>query len=458
MATASPTPLPTAGYPRTADPTPRTPRARRRRVIADACFLLLLWMVLVGTNPLQEWVLHGEPGSGDAVNQVIYSGLFLLLLLGQGVPTRRELLCVPLGLAVAIGYCFVSLSWSIVPLIGFRRAALTAMTVWMVFRIVRDLGPDRTLKRLRQMLVVLLILNFLTVYLTPFGIHNDIFSAQTSIFGNWRGIVPHKNVAGAMGAVTVLLFLFDNRQFRWPTTIAVLASTLVFLYFADARTSQAMMVVGLVAGLAIRPYDANYRGTMVALLLLGLAIGLQLLSINMGALTRIVNDPTALTGRGAIWPLLIDYAGQHPWTGTGFGSFWQVGPDSPIWALDRTSGWVARSAPHGHNGYLDLLVTLGFPGLILIVATAILWPLLQLLLSQSITKPRRSLLLAMLIFCAGHNLAESSLFNAASVVQVFLLITIAIIHYESVDAPGLHQQWRRRIRRLMRTRARLRPA
>ena len=81
------------------------------------------------------------------------------------------------------------------------------------------------------------------------------------------------------------------------------------------------------------------------------------------ALAVLLSDPGALSGRAQIWPLLISYSQQHPWTGAGFGSFWQIGDNSPIWEL--TDGWVAEIASHGHNGYLDLIVTIGYPGMLL---------------------------------------------------------------------------------------------
>ena len=85
----------------------------------------------------------------------------------------------------------------------------------------------------------------------------------------------------------------------------------------------------------------------------------------------------------------------------------------------------------------------------------IVWPLLRLLLSQSIGKPRRSLLVAIIIFCAGHNLAESTLLNTASLVEVFLLIAIAITYRESDASPGAHHALRVRMTRLLRRPARL---
>ena len=428
-------------------------RGRRRYIVANICFAVFMWLVLIGTSPVQEWAFRGKIGEGDAVNQVLHIVIFLALLIASGMPSKRELFCIPLGLAILLAYCFVTVSWAIEPSISFRRATLTAIVVWVTFRQVNDLGPDRALKIARYALLILLAINYLMVFFSPYGIHSEVFGEVSSVVGDWRGIIPHKNVAGAACAFTILLFVFDNRQFPRVISALVVAAAAIFLYFTHSSTSEISLALALVAGIAIRPYDASYRVVLGIVLLIAAGLAIEILLTNITVLTDILNDPGALTGRGAIWPLLLEYARDHLWTGAGFSSFWQIGADSPIWTL--TSGWVAIYAAHGHNGFLDLLVTIGLPGLILAVIALIVWPLIRLLLSQSIAKPRRSLLLALIIFCTGHNLAESSLLNAASMTQVFLLIAIAITYRHSNASPGAHHGLRQRMTRLVRRPARL---
>lgn len=432
---------------------PSGTRARRRYIIANICFTVFLALVLVGTSPLREWAFNGNVGQGDSLNQVLHVVVFLGLLVGSGAPSKRELFCVPLGITLLLAYCFVSVSWAIAPLISFRRITLTAMVVWVTFRQVNDLGPQRTLRLIRYVLLILLVINFLTVFFSPFGVHTEVFGEETSVVGDWRGIIPHKNIAGAACALTILLFAFDNRQFPRLVSALVIAAAATFLYYTHSSTSEVSLVLALVAGIGIRPYDASHRVALGIFLLIVTGLVAQILFSNAAVLTDFFSDPGTLTGRGAIWPLLLEYASDHLWTGAGFSSFWQIGEDSPI--LTLTSGWVSIYAAHGHNGYLDLLVTIGLPGVLLAIVAMIVWPLLRLLLSLSIGKPRRSLLLAIIIFCAGHNLAESSLLNAASVTEVFLLIAVAITYRQSDASAGAHHALRHRMTRLLRRPARL---
>lgn len=423
-------------------------RARRRYAIANVTFPIFLWLVLIGTAPLQEWAFQGAVGAGDVINQVLHVAIFLVLLSAGGMPSRRELFCVPASITLLLAYCFVTVLWAVAPFISFRRATLTAIVVWVTFRQVNDLGPERTFKLLRLALAGLLVVNFMMVFLTPYGIHGEVLGEESSVVGDWRGIIPHKNVTGVVCALTILLYAFDNRQFSRLFSALVIAGAAIFLFYTNSRTSEVILLLGVIAGVVVRPYDPSHRTVIGVFLLFVLGFALQVFSANIDAVTELLNDPGALTGRAAIWPLLLEYAGDHPWTGAGFSSFWQIGDNSPIWTL--TAGWVAVYAAHGHNGFLDLLVTIGVPGLLLAVAVLIVWPLLRLLLSLSIEKPRRSLLLALIIFCVGHNLTESSLLNAASVVQVFLLITIAVTYRESDASAGAHQQLRRRMTGLLR--------
>ncbi|MFZ3482959.1 O-antigen ligase family protein [Sphingomonas sp. 3-13AW] len=429
---------------------PMGKRARRRYVVANFTFAIFLWLVLVGTAPLQEWAFQIPIGEGDAVNQILYVGVLLILLVGAGIPSKSELLCVPAALTLLLALCFLSVTWAIAPLISLRRVAQTAIVIWLVFRHVGDLGPARTLRLLRWAMILLLVINYLVVFYTPFGVHGEVFGEQSSVVGDWRGIIPHKNVAGAACALTILLFLFDNKQFPKIASALVIVAAANFLFFSNSRTSQVLLIPAMLLGFAIRPYSANHRTALGVFLLIVAAIAAQILSMNSAALAEIVNDPGTLTGRGSIWPLLIEYAREHPWTGAGFGSFWLIGDKSPIWTL--TTGWVAVYAPHGHNGYLDLLVTMGIPGLVLGLIALAIWPLLRLLLSLSIPKPRRSLLLTLIAFCLGHNLTESSLLNGAALVEVFLIVAIAITYRESNASAGAHHRLRTRLTRILRRR------
>lgn len=412
-------------------------------VVANICFIALMLAVLIGVAPFQEWVMEGETGKGDLLNQVLHLGIVVILFFASGtVMTRRQLLPLPFSFVLLFGLCAVSILWSIDPLISARRLALTVLVCWVIFRCVGELGYARTLLIVRYSLIALTVINFLTVFYTDYGVHPEVLGEDSSVVGNWRGILPHKNIAGATCAFTVLFLMFDLKQVPRLLAWATIAASCIFLYFTQSRTSAGVLVFALLCGWMIRPYSANYRTVLGIVMLICAAVAVQVASGYSDVIRNYLNDPTSLTGRAAIWPLLLEYAADHPWTGAGFGGFWQIGENSPIWLL--TDSWVAHFAGHGHNGYLDLLVTIGIPGLVLAVLVMILWPIARLLLSLSISKASRSLLLSVVIFCTVHNLSESSLLNGSAAVQVILVIAVALIYYQSNNSAGAHHLLRSR--------------
>jgi O-antigen ligase len=134
--------------------------------------------------------------------------------------------------------------------------------------------------------------------------------------------------------------------------------------------------------------------------------------------------PGALTGRGQIWPVLIQFSSQNLMLGSGYGSFWNIGDASPV--LQLTSGWVSQITT-GHNGYLDLLVQIGVPGLVLSVFAIVILPLWTLTTQRGIPVRLGGTLIALLTFCIGQNMTESSLFNRDVAVWVAMAVTLAAI-------------------------------
>ena len=65
----------------------------------------------------------------------------------------------------------------------------------------------------------------------------------------------------------------------------------------------------------------------------------------------ILGREETLTGRADIWAYLINYAMQKPLLGYGFGGFW-------------TDAIRDATSSHAHNGYLDIILNIGFAGLL----------------------------------------------------------------------------------------------
>jgi O-antigen ligase len=141
-----------------------------------------------------------------------------------------------------------------------------------------------------------------------------------------------------------------------------------------------------------------------------------------------------------IWGVLLDFWKDHRLTGSGYGSFWNVRNPQPIYQYATGArSWIVHITS-GHNGYIDLLVQTGLPGLALGLVATVLAPFRRLLTSVDVLPARRGLITAIVLFSVCHNLTESSIFDRDATVHVFLMLGVALLGLGSADAapaPGV---------------------
>lgn len=290
------------------------------------------------------------------------------LLVARADKVARVWLAV-LMLGALVLHAWVSSYWSIDPQTTSRRVIALAITgAFSIYLGAAFRGPH--LPRLLMHAGLLMGLGSLVmVFAFPtIGLHQEDNAPL------WRGLWYEKNqmgivmVAGATGAAAVLASGQSRRLL--PALTLTLSAFLVLA--TQSKTSLLCLVlgVGLVAGLW-----AMRKGGP-ALAVVGVWLGVVLAAVGgyvfisepEMALTALGKDPS-LTGRTDIWASLMRRVGEHPWTGYGYNAFW--GRDSvPAEFVRVETGWRVPSA---HNGWLDLLVQLGWPGAVavgLVVLTA----------------------------------------------------------------------------------------
>jgi len=119
-----------------------------------------------------------------------------------------------------------------------------------------------------------------------------------------------------------------------------------------------------------------------------------------------------LTGRTDVWSLLLPMVMEHPVFGHGFGGFW----------TEEMIAFIRFN--EAHNGYLGVLLSLGFSGLIFMS----LFLLLSCRNAQKIIRYDfywASLWICFLFISVFHNFAESSL-DSFSKNQTLILVFISI--------------------------------
>jgi O-antigen ligase len=146
-------------------------------------------------------------------------------------------------------------------------------------------------------------------------------------------------------------------------------------------------------------------------------------------LDLIMPDPS-FTGRTDIWQFAMEHVAQRPFTGYGFSAFW--GTEPVVYGLSST--W-ATAAADAHNAYLNLAVTIGIPGLALVILWIVVLPLVDYYRHepQTHTQPLQTFFLRVCLFGAYTSCFESSIFQQVSAVW-FLYLTAAFgLRYLSVS-------------------------
>lgn len=405
--------------------------------IAGAAFftmVLLAPLMVVREAAIGDISASGE---GSTFRQVAY---VLILLFSIFAAMRQgpgaKALIMPWPLLLALGWCWISLSWAINPGVAVRRLVLMTIVVWNTFIIMQAAGYDRTIKLLRILFVVSLVADYLAVLIEPsVGIHEMLDGdIQLTVVGNWRGLMGHKNIAGAACAVTIMLFFYDAKQMKQWLRWGVIAAAAFFLYKAQSKTSAGMLGIALLCGWIFQRYDERIRSFAIPMIMFVTAIGWFFYSTYQSFVFANLLNPKFFTGRGFIWDAMFRYASEHILLGAGYGSFWDAGQDSPIY--DYGQGFV-KTAGSGHNGYLDLLVAVGLPGVLLAVFATVVWPAWKLLASR-ITPQRGAMAVALLLFCMGHNVTESSLLQRDTLIGIVIMVAVAIAgNWEKVGVQGV---------------------
>jgi exopolysaccharide production protein ExoQ len=276
---------------------------------------------------------------------------------------------------VLVGFAVLSILWSANPSKSISRCiALIGTTMFGLYLATRYTMKEQ-LKLLAWTFGIAVVLSFVfAVALPKFGIMGGLHA------GKWRGIYNHKNVLGKLMALSTIIFfiqVIDARKNRWIVWFGCSLS-LILLLLSTAKTSLINCIIVLAVCLACHILRWNYDWmipgfTGVATIGGSLYIWLR---TNLDALLGSMGKDTTLTGRGDLWPLVLNEIWKRPWQGYGYGAFWG-GWNSEASGIWYASGWPA---PNSHNGFLDVWLQLGILGLFLL-ALSLFATLIRALLS-----------------------------------------------------------------------------
>jgi O-antigen ligase len=391
----------------------------------------ILTILLVSFRPFQPGGALKPGESGDILNQLGFGGVGAVsLILLICFVDRRALVAMvsPLWLLM-LAVVFLSVQHSLNPSGAFRAVMFMMMGVFGVLAALSlNSNADGFSKTLLTAGTVILVLSFAGIVLLPDVAKHTLFSEEPEHAGLWRGIYSHKNLAGPImaGIVFCGLYLF-RRGLRWQGA-AMAGAALIFLSNTGSKTSAllAPMVFLLVAGpgfLGMRrlaPLAVFVTICVFALATVGTVLFEPLLDLR-----EAVSPGTTYTGRTELWKFAFENIAKHPWTGFGFESFWFT-PEIYFGEPNRELDWDVRGAVHGHNGYVDIALTMGIPALVVAVFAMILTPLFDY---ARVRKSRENVLMADLFlmiftFSALNAFLESFFFRRADPVWLLFLMAV----------------------------------
>ena len=407
--------------------------APQRRWIDEVLFLAFLLLAFVGLTPFKapdpliaQLGAAVQTGAGDTLRQVAYLGVFVAIVFvawrRRGTQVFASLPLVLLGLLL---WCMASALWSPEPAVTVRRAGLAVVLVISAMLSVETIGAKRSLELWRWVLLAVLIVNIVSVKFIATAVH-QAGELDTQLVGNWRGLYGHKNIAGSVGAMTALVFLFapTDKPWRKFLDLAVVGLAIFFTVMTRSKSSLGLLGIALVAGGVYRLTWRREIDRTIALVATALVLTAAIVWFvaDSGAIAKLFSDPQQFTGRTEIWRAEIAYIRDHPLFGAGFGTFSDTGTVSPLYRY--IGGWVT-AASHGHNGYLQLLVTIGGIGFVLAFVALIVEPLIDFWRRGDLAA--KALLFSLFVFLALHNLMETDFLQGDGVTWVAFLLILAML-------------------------------
>jgi exopolysaccharide production protein ExoQ len=409
-------------------------KSRPARWFLSVTWIAFLFVVIVGLKPFATRSGIDDLAENTGIywaRQLVEVGLALAVALTtffrSGDELRKLPFPVPWPILLVITWCGLSLLGSPVPLIGFRRLALTALVIFTIFTVVEGLGHWYSLRLFGLCLALMVIVSVAAGPIVPNAVHLSAES-DVKLVGAWRGIFYHKNHAGLVAALCIITSFFLWRMGQGRAWIVGVVFGIILLVMSRSKTSLILCIPALIAGLYLGKLKAarqKFRAILMLLTGVLLILILATILIAMGdKIMALLDDPTAFTGRMTIWRVLWEVISEHPFSGIGYASIYDTGIRPST--MSSSVAWLSTNA-HGHNGYLDIMASTGIIGCIMAIFAFIISPFLQITRSE-FSRPQvtAGLLYATLCFVTFHNLFETSLLERVRPAWVAQLMVCAI--------------------------------
>jgi O-antigen ligase len=274
-------------------------------------------------------------------------------------------------LVVLFAFMFVSILWSAVPFTSLKRWIHEIVAVIMGFVVLTEKNPRQAVECVvRRTIYILIPLSLLLIkYFPQYGLDYISWSGTPM----WIGVADQKNGLGQLTSFATIFLIWSlQKRFRLPDsqkirylTLAELIIWIIALYLSKgsaagySATAFVTLAVALIffSGLLWLKKKGKILGqnAIMAFFTILIIFGASAPLIGRlpaGDITSSLGRDSTLTGRTENWATLLPVALTKPVLGHGLGGFW-------------TSENLGKFYFPAHNGYLEVLLILGFVGLLL---------------------------------------------------------------------------------------------
>ena len=369
--------------------------------------------------------------AGDPINQIGFSTILISLAAWTWFhEPRRVLFLIRPVLIAMLAWFAVSVAASWLPELSARRLIFTLVVMSIC---AMALLLPKSMRHFGDLLAIAVLIVLAACYVgvlfwPQYSIHQATDFLEPQNAGSWRGVLPHKNEAGAVMNQFIFIGLFVARV-RGPVLGAVIVALAgVFLIFAQSKAAIALLPLALIISAVIarsrRPSTGIALVVSVLILFNVFSVGSVAIPPVHNLITTYMPDAT-FTGRTQVWQFSLDSLRQHPLTGYGFSAFW--GTEPVKYGMSENATWV-NNTTDAHNAYLNLALTTGLPGTALVFVWAVLLPILDYYRQPRGTPadPLRLLFLRVCIYGAYAACFESSMFEQVAPWYLFLVAVFGL--------------------------------
>jgi len=322
--------------------------------------IYFLYLFIIASNVLES--IFGEPRpsaiSDDTVHFLLSNGLMAFTLIVV-YPKYKRVSQLLLNHKLLLGiYLLATISccWSPDPLASFRLVFLPLVLLVGSAYISLTFTPEQILDLTAKA----------TSLFAVGSILGQLFlsSIEGTVLQGWTGIYGHRNYLGDGMVIGIAALLARRSKWGFRRACMFLLVLLLLLLSQSATAIVSAATVFAVVLFMKLPRFVRLALPVAAAVAIVMVVWTSSVDLALQQLFKFVGRDSTFTGRNVTWYWVLERIADRPILGYGFRGFWAPHKDIIIGAL----GW---NPGHAHNGFLDIILTLGLVGLIMLLA--ILW-------------------------------------------------------------------------------------